>query len=377
MVHVGGARLGGRRGRPSSSAEEAGVAASVDRLLATLDPDLSGELALVLDLLENPVAGALLDGHPMPLSPPLNPPTGSRRLLPALEPAQAAQSRNAGARCADQQRLLEPHGDLGAYGLRSARPSRRRQTGSLIDAAKLGAALPRRRRGDCRVGRGRLGARTRLTAAGLRVVMLEAGPWVTKERLTLREEDAFQGMYQDRGTRFTGDGSIGILQGRCGRRTTVNWTTCYRTPDRVLEHWAKVHGVTGLSSAVLEPHFDAVEGRLNIAPWPARARQRQQPEAVGWGEEAGLAGGADKAQRQGLRQLGLLRHGLPGGRQAGDARDLSSGRPGGRPTLVVNCPVDRLERQGARMTGVKGRAHLPAAGRAAGKRSPSQRRRWS
>ena len=44
----------------------------------------------------------------------------------------------------------------------------------------------------------------RLTAAGLRVVMLEAGPWVTKEQLTLREEDAFQGMYQDRGTRFTG-----------------------------------------------------------------------------------------------------------------------------------------------------------------------------
>ena len=35
-------------------------------------------------------------------------------------------------------------------------------------------------------------------------------------------------------------------------------------------------------------------------------------------------------------------------------------------TLVVNCPIDRLERQGARMTGVKGRAHLPAAGRAAG-----------
>ena len=40
---------------------------------------------------------------------------------------------------------------------------------------------------------------------------------MTKEQLTLREEDAFQGMYQDRGARFTGDGSIGILQGRASQ----------------------------------------------------------------------------------------------------------------------------------------------------------------
>ena len=66
LVALASVVVGGPAELPS--AEEAGVAASVDRLLATLDPDLSGELALVLDLLENPVAGALLDGRPAPFS---------------------------------------------------------------------------------------------------------------------------------------------------------------------------------------------------------------------------------------------------------------------------------------------------------------------
>ena len=241
-------------------------------------------------------------------------------------------------------------------------------SGSVIDAAKL--ELPLSLDADVViVGSGAGGSvlAARLTAAGLRVVMLEAGPWVTKEQLTLREEDAFQGMYQDRGTRFTGDGSIGILQGRvAGGGTTVNWTTCYRTPDRVLEHWAKVHGVTGLSSAALEPHFDAVEGRLNIAPWPVELANANNQKLLDGAKKLGWQAAPTKRNVKACANSGYCGMGCPvDAKQAMHVTYLPDALADGL-TLVVNCPVDRLERQGARMTGVKGRAHLPAAGRAAG-----------
>ena len=53
-----------------------------------------------------------------------------------------------------------------------------------------------------------------------------------------------------------------------GGSTTINWTTCFRTPERILEHWRTVHGIEGLDSETLRPHFEAVEERLNIHVWP-------------------------------------------------------------------------------------------------------------
>src|SRR5690606_34615543 len=107
-----------------------------------------------------------------------------------------------------------------------------------------------------------------LAEAGLRVVMLEEGGHFTREHFTLQERDAFPAMYQERALRGTADLAITVLQGRTvGGSTTVNWTTCFRTPDRILRHW---HREWGLEHIDLAPHFEAVEQRLGIAPWDAR-----------------------------------------------------------------------------------------------------------
>ena len=66
LVALAGVVVAGRAKLPS--ADDLNVAGMVDQLFATLHPDLSGELALVLNLLENPVAGALLDARPAPFS---------------------------------------------------------------------------------------------------------------------------------------------------------------------------------------------------------------------------------------------------------------------------------------------------------------------
>ena len=132
-----------------------------------------------------------------------------------------------------------------------------------------------------------------LVDAGLDVVMLEAGGAFTHRDFDLHEQSAYPAMYQDRGTRATADLAISILQGRTvGGSTTVNWTTCYRTPERILAHWQRVHGIEGLDAESLRPHFEAVEARLNIHRWPeerANANNRailDGARALGWEADA-------------------------------------------------------------------------------------------
>ena len=118
----------------------------------------------------------------------------------------------------------------------------------------------------CVVGSGAGGAvvAERLAAAGKQVVVLEDGGFHPSDTFTLREKDMYPRLYQEGGARGTVDRSIGILQGRAvGGSTVVNWTTCFRTPQRVLEHWAEHHGANALASSI-EPHFARVEERLHV-----------------------------------------------------------------------------------------------------------------
>lgn len=123
----------------------------------------------------------------------------------------------------------------------------------------------------CIVGSGAGGAvlAAGLAERGLDVVILEAGGAFTSADFDLSEASAYPMMYQERGTQATDDLAITLLQGRTvGGTTTINWTTCYRTPDRILDHWAEHHGVEGITPESMRPHFEAVEARLNITPWP-------------------------------------------------------------------------------------------------------------
>jgi choline dehydrogenase-like flavoprotein len=108
-----------------------------------------------------------------------------------------------------------------------------------------------------------------LAARGLSVVVLEEGPLATGRDFARRDERwSTPNLYQESGTRTTADVAITVLQGRSvGGGTTVNWTTCFRPPAFVLDHWRSIHGVDTVSLETLAPHFDAVEARLGIAPW--------------------------------------------------------------------------------------------------------------
>ena len=79
-----------------------------------------------------------------------------------------------------------------------------------------------------------------LVAQGKSVVMLEEGSYRTRADFDLTEEPALAS-YQEQAGRTTEDRSIVVLQGRgVGGGTVINWTSSFRTPDRILKNWADV-----------------------------------------------------------------------------------------------------------------------------------------
>ena len=121
----------------------------------------------------------------------------------------------------------------------------------------------------CVIGSGAGGAVAAATLAehGREVLIVEEGGLYTAKDFTMRELDVCPKLYQEGMQRTTLDQAITVLQGRAvGGTTVVNWTTSFRTPEDVIEHWKREHGVSGFSYADLVPHYERVEGRLGIHP---------------------------------------------------------------------------------------------------------------
>ena len=106
------------------------------------------------------------------------------------------------------------------------------------------------------------------SAAGFKVLLIEEGPLRSSRDFDMQEPAAYASLYQEAIGRTSKDGAITILQGRAvGGSTLVNWTSSFRTPAPTLEHWAREHGVKGLSVAEMTPWFEGMEQRLGIEPW--------------------------------------------------------------------------------------------------------------
>src|SRR4051812_32708353 len=126
-----------------------------------------------------------------------------------------------------------------------------------------------------------------LAAAGLDVVVLEAGEYVPEDQLVPGEYEGYRRLYLNGGAMASDDAGTGILAGATlGGGTTVNYTTAYRTPDAVREEWARA-GVRGIAGEDYEHALDAVFERLGVNDehtWPSRRDELLQEAAqqLGW-----------------------------------------------------------------------------------------------
>ncbi|MFD2785794.1 FAD-dependent oxidoreductase [Hymenobacter rubripertinctus] len=104
-----------------------------------------------------------------------------------------------------------------------------------------------------------------LAAAGHDVLVLEKGPYFHGSEFSQREVDMLGTLYDARGTLSTQDGSVALLAGSClGGGTTVNWAGAFRTPDYVLQEWAREHQLPHFVSDGFKRSLNAVSQVLNV-----------------------------------------------------------------------------------------------------------------
>ena len=115
-----------------------------------------------------------------------------------------------------------------------------------------------------------------LAAAGLDVVVLEAGDYYDDGDFDGGELEGYGRMYMYGGGAASDDQSVGLLAGSClGGGTTVNYTTSFRTPDDVRREWA-AHGVPAFESEEYGTSLDAVCDRLGVNQEHNRESAREQ-----------------------------------------------------------------------------------------------------
>jgi choline dehydrogenase-like flavoprotein len=149
-----------------------------------------------------------------------------------------------------------------------------------------------------------------LARAGLRAVALEQGAYSTPSDFTQREDEMLPRLFQDGGGRMTDDLAIRVLQGRgVGGSTVHNTNLCKRTPDAILDLWAKSYGVSGAGPKDLAPAFARIEKELSVTPMLAEWENgnnlalRRGVTALGW-KGASLSHNRVGCQQSGFCELG-------------------------------------------------------------------------
>jgi choline dehydrogenase-like flavoprotein len=213
----------------------------------------------------------------------------------------------------------------------------------------------------CVVGSGAGGgvAAALLAQAGYRVVVLEAGDALAEPDFDGDEDAGWRRLYAKRGLLTSSDGGIAILAGRTlGGGTTINWMTCFRTPERVLRQWASASGVSSLLGPELQASLDAVEKRINMGKTESWVNTNngmlvRGAEALGWHHDT------QARNAKGCGDCGLCTFGCPyGGKQSTLRTYLQDAYDAGA-RIVVRATAERVLFEGNRTAGVEATINAP------------------
>lgn len=99
-----------------------------------------------------------------------------------------------------------------------------------------------------------------LAKKGLKIAVLEAGPYYPKEYLTQREIE-MMGLFYNGGAWPNKDASITMSIGEAMGGSTLMYTgVTFRLPDEVIQDW----GIEGITPEDMKPRFDRIEKEINV-----------------------------------------------------------------------------------------------------------------
>ena len=217
----------------------------------------------------------------------------------------------------------------------------------------------------CVIGTGAGGAvlASELAEAGYSVVMLEKGGYHTRKTFNQQEKDMMPLLFEEGGARTTKDGGISVLHGASvGGSTTVNWAICFDPPASVLDEWADRHGIMGIRLEDLAPSLAKVRRILNVQPIPPEAVPENGRLLLEGARKLGMTGGIFEHNRTQCLSSGFCILGCAYDRKQSMLvtyvpRGLHFGA-----RLLPNAEAETFEREGDRITAVRGTLTHPQTG---------------
>jgi choline dehydrogenase-like flavoprotein len=204
-----------------------------------------------------------------------------------------------------------------------------------------------------------------LTAAGARVIVVEAGPRVEPPGFARSALRAMGSLYRDLGaTTALGTTATPLVQARMvGGSSPINGAICWRMPRDVWDGWAREDGAIadGLPWEALEAATDAVEARWNVRPTAPGVAGRKDALMAAGADAMGLEHRPLRRNVDGCEGLGRCMQGCPNGRKLSADRTFLADALAGGATLCSGVEVVQIQARGGRATGVLGRS---AAGHA-------------
>jgi len=345
----------------SMSASDLGVGARVAEALDQLEPAKAQAFRFFLGLLENPLFIASVSSSASRFS--RLPHSTRERVLKRLATSLVPQLRSAyqGARSLVMLHTYAANGTpvsddlLGAIGY--APEINRKATAPRIPVTRLDHETTVECE-VCVVGSGAAGSvvAAELAASGRDVIVLEAGSEWSGGDYDQHELTGMQNLFREGGTSGTRDLSLSLFAGACiGGGTTVNWQSCFRTPDDVREEWTDVSGCTLFTGERFTESLDAVWRRIGASTDESEINENNnaigrgaQSLGYNWSVIARNSLGCD------IEQCGNCMFGCRvGGKQSAATTYLIDAiRSGAR--LIAPYSARRLTENKGQVTGVEG-----------------------
>ncbi|MFO0761615.1 MAG: GMC family oxidoreductase [Byssovorax sp.] len=207
----------------------------------------------------------------------------------------------------------------------------------------------------CVVGSGAGGSMVAMVAAeaGLSVVVLEAGEFLTPADMVQREEVMLPRLYWDSAGRTTADRAVKIHQGHgVGGSTLHNLNLCKRIPRVIQEQWTRDRGLQHLTPADWDALYAEVESMLSVSAvpedrWNRHNRLLQEGcKALGW------AGGGLSHNRSGCVGSGFCEIGCAYDAKNNAAKVLVPRAVAAGADVLTRCQAIRVLHDKGRVTGV-------------------------
>lgn len=255
----------------SMGAADLGVSARVAEAVGKIDPAKRDAFRLFLRLLENPLFIAGLSASATRFS--RLPQAKREKVLQRLARSAVPRLRSTyqGARSLIMLHAYAANGSPESDALLSAigySPEiNRRATAPHVPLSRIGPDSTIEC-DVCVVGSGAAGsvAAAELSTAGRNVLVVEAGCEWSGPDYDQHELAGMQQLFREGGTSGTRDLSVSLLAGACvGGGTTVNWQSCFRTPDDVRREWAEASGCGFFASDSFTDSLDSVWRRIGAS----------------------------------------------------------------------------------------------------------------